>query len=73
MPELRESVTLIRRKMSQLIESKLQELEQIRQNLLHNAGCSNDLAKAYQDMSIEIVEACQKVLKDVLKTEFPEK
>lgn len=59
--------------MRQKIESKIQELEQIRRNLIYNATCSDDLAKAYQQMAVEIVEACQDVLKDVLKAGFQEK
>ena len=58
--------------MSPLLETKIQELEQIRQNLLSNTDCSDGLVKAYQQMAIEIVEACQEALRAVLNAEFRE-
>lgn len=53
--------------MKGLIETKLQKLEQIRRNLLYNASCNDDLGKAYQEMTLEIVEGCEEVLKKVLE------
>lgn len=48
-----------------LIRQKLQELEQLRHNLLHNLRTSSGQAKAYQQMSLEVVEGCQEALREI--------
>ena len=48
------------------IQRKIQELSQIRRNLSYNVTNSEGLAKAYQKVSLEIVEKCEKVVQDVL-------
>ena len=53
--------------MESLIHQKLQELEQIRHNLLQNIRSSEEPARAYQQMSLEVVEGCQEVLREVLE------
>ena len=59
--------------MSPLLESKIQELEQIRQNLCSNAGLVDETAEAYRKMALGLVEYFQKELRAILKAEFPEK
>ena len=39
--------------MENLIQQKIQELEQLRHNLLQNIRCSDEPARAYQQMSLE--------------------
>ncbi|MCB9291572.1 MAG: hypothetical protein H6559_00335 [Lewinellaceae bacterium] len=53
--------------MENLIRQKLQELEQLRHNLLHNLRTSSGQAKAYQQMSLEVVEGCREVLQELLE------
>ena len=54
--------------MENLIQQKIQELEQLRHNLLQNIRCSDEPARAYQQMSLEVVEGCQEVLRKALET-----
>ena len=51
--------------MEKLINQKLQELGQLRYNLLQNIRSSEEPARAYQQMSLEVVEGCQEVLQKV--------
>lgn len=53
--------------MENLIRQKLQELGQLRHNLLHSLRASSGQAKAYQQMSLEVVEGCQEALQQVLE------
>lgn len=53
--------------MENLIQQKIQELEQLRHNLAQNIRCSDEPAQAYQQMSLEVVEGCQVVLRQVLE------
>lgn len=53
--------------MEDLIRQKIQELEQLRHNLLQNIRCSDEPARAYQQISLEVVEGCQEVLRKVLE------
>lgn len=52
--------------MENLIQQKIQELEQIRHNLVQNIRCSDEPARAYQQMILEVVEGCQGVLRQVM-------
>ena len=48
-----------------LIESRLQKLEQIRQNLLYTASGKDDLVKTIKIIALEIVVACKEALRKV--------
>lgn len=53
--------------MENLINQKLQELEQLRYNLLQSISSSDGQLRAYRQMSLEVVEACQEALRQVLE------
>ncbi|MCB0568027.1 MAG: hypothetical protein KDD01_26965 [Phaeodactylibacter sp.] len=51
--------------MESLIHQKLQGLEQIRHNLLQNIRSSEEPARSYQQLSLEVVTGCQEALRQV--------
>ncbi len=53
--------------MENLIQQKLRELEQIRHNLLQSLRSGSEQVRAYRQMSLEVVEGCQEVLRQILE------
>ena len=53
--------------MENLIRQKLQELDQLRINLLQGLSSNDEPARAYRQMSLEVVEGCKRVLQQTLE------
>ncbi|MCB0547878.1 MAG: hypothetical protein KDD19_09830 [Phaeodactylibacter sp.] len=53
--------------MENLIRQKLRELDQLKINLLQGLSSNDEPARAYRQMSLEVVEGCQAVLGQVVE------